>query len=181
MHWVDDLDNECEPEIHLKVIDAKQVPAGENDMGEISSAWLLVTARLCPAVLVVYTPEPGIRWPNADLKMDGVYLNTLPDPSAKLYSLPMEIKLDSFLPPTTQYKARNDTSSEKFGRNVFCMRVATLSSTEYSLIIWFNREKGSYERIGMVSEYVGGAGARYMGRIPWYDNKKCFGRTITLV
>ena len=181
VHWVDDLANVCEPELHLEVLDAKQVPVGENDMGEISSACLVVNTRLCPVTLVVYTPERDARHPSADLKMGGAYLNTLPEPSAMLYSLPMEIKLDSFLPPTTQYKGRDDTQAEKFGREVFCMRVATLSSKKYSLIIWFNREKNAYERLGITAQYVGFSGERHMGRIPWYDHKKCFSRNIRLV
>lgn len=41
VNWVDDLNNECEPDLHLKVLEAKQVPVGENDMGEISSACYL--------------------------------------------------------------------------------------------------------------------------------------------
>jgi hypothetical protein len=132
VNWVDDLNNECEPDLHLKVLEAKQVPVGENDMGEISSASLLVSARLCPAALVVYTPKLGALDPKANLVIDNVWLNPLPDPSATLYSIDMEIRLDYFLPPTTGCKDCFDTSTEMLGREVFCMRVATLSSKEQS-------------------------------------------------
>ncbi len=114
--WVDDLANECKPDIHLKLVNTKQVLAGDDDMGEITSASLFIAARLCPATLVVYSPTSGAGSAKADLKMDGVYLNTLQDPGATLYSLQLEIKLDSVLQPTSQYTERNDTPSEKVGR-----------------------------------------------------------------
>jgi hypothetical protein len=166
VNWVDDLNNEYKPKLHLKVLEAKQVPVGENDVGEISSASLLVSARLWPALLVVYTPKPGALNPKADLVIDNVWLNPLPDSFATLYSIDMEIRLDSFLPPTTGCKDRYDTSTEMFGREVFCMRVATLSSKEHSIIIWLDPAKITYERIGIVSESIGYSCDRQLGRLP---------------
>ncbi len=64
---------------------------------------------------------------------------------------------------------------------MICLRVATLSSKEYSLIIWYNPKRGGYERIGMISQYVGYSGERSMGRIPWHDDNKCFDQTIMLI
>jgi hypothetical protein len=163
------------------VLDAEQVPAGEDDMGEISSASLLVSAQVCPAVLVVYTPKPDATVPQADLVIDNVWLNPLPDRSARLYSINIEIMFDSFLPPTTGCKDRYDTSSGKSGRAVFCMRVEILFSKEYSPIICFDLVKNTYERIGIVSEFVGYSGERQYGRLPWINQAKCSTRFIMLV
>jgi hypothetical protein len=70
--WVNDLNDRHKAQVHLKVWEAKQVPVGENEIGEISSASLVVRAQLCPATLVVYTPEPDAARPQADLVIDGV-------------------------------------------------------------------------------------------------------------
>jgi hypothetical protein len=56
--WVDDLKKQCILELHLRILVTKQDLVGENEMGEISSAWILVSAQLCPATLAVFIPKP---------------------------------------------------------------------------------------------------------------------------
>jgi hypothetical protein len=107
-------------------------------------------------------------------------MNPFPDPSATLYFNEMEIELDSFKPPTTRCKDRHDTSSGLFGKDVFCMRVATLSSKEYSLITCCHPIKNMFRRIGILSDYVGYPGGRRQGRLPWTNQAKCLTRFIAL-
>jgi hypothetical protein len=104
VNWADDLRNECEQELHLKIPEASQVAVGENEMSETSLASLVLSAGLCPAILVIYTPKSNPRDPVADLEINREFINYLPGLSATLYSLPMETRLDAFLPSTTKFK-----------------------------------------------------------------------------
>ena len=184
-YYGNELADTCEPRQHLRILVATQVPVGENDMGEISAAFLVVSAQLCPADLVVYTPRVGATLTEHDLFVDNHRLYS----GLNSYAAPglfgaqeFEVKLDTLLPPTTRCRDFSDCSYERSSRKVFLMRVAELSHYEHSLILsCIDPVKNLYERIGIVSEHKSRGPRANQIQLPWADQAKCLTSTITLV
>lgn len=176
VEWVNDLKNVCDPEIHLTVLDAGQTPTGEDMMGEISFAYLVGLATLCPGKLIIFPPA---EHPQASLIIDREWINELPDPSATIYGMRTEIHLDRMMEPTCECKGREDRTVPMSGWDVYCMKVATLAFKEYSLILRYDPVSKTYTRCGILEEDVGPPVERRKGRVPW-DSTSCVREIIAL-
>ena len=185
VYYGNELADTCEPRQHLRILMAIQVPVGENDMGEISAAFLVVSAQLCPADLAVYTPRVGATLSEHDLFVDGHRICSDPNSytaTGLFGAQEFEVKLDTLLPPTTRCREFSDCSYKRSSRKVFLMRVAELSHYEHSLILsCIDPVKNLYERIGIVSEHKSRGPRANQIQLPWANQKKCLTSTITLV
>lgn len=183
VHYISGIENPRQPETHLQILETNQVAAGADDMGQLSSASVLVTAQFCVATLLVYTPLTGSTSSTGpELYIDNRLCNSALNPNAGLQCVEFEFKLDTPIGPTTQCTDPSDRDNELIGQQVLCMRVATLEPREYSLLLGcVDHAAARYERIGITSEYIGYKSERLLGRLPWNNPEKCFILTVTLV
>jgi hypothetical protein len=179
--YVSELRNNKKVDSYLSILGGQAVAAGENDMGELASAYLDVEAVLTIVSLAIYArPEGSLARPEPTLAVNHIVFNPPERGSGVgLSFISDSVKLDCSIPPTT-----NETSFPGYGadlhtRQFLCMRFASVGDYEYSMLLdCVDHPTQKYQRIGLVTEYRGGGGAR---KIPWDNFEQSFQARISLV
>jgi hypothetical protein len=178
--YVSELRNNQKVDSYFDILGGKTVAAGENDMGELASAYLDVEAVFTIVSLVIYArPEGSLARPEPTLAVNHIVFNPPEKGTGTgLSFIGDSVKLDCWILPTT-----NETSFPGYGtdlqtRQFICMRFASVRNYEYSMLLsCVDYPAQKYERVGLVTEYRGGGGARKM---PW-DSEQSFRARICLV
>jgi hypothetical protein len=101
--YVHELRNNSKVDSYFDILGGATVAAGENDMGELASAYLDIEAEFTIVSLAIYArPEGSLARPEPTLAVKGIVFNQ-PEKGtgAGLSFIPDTVKLDCFIPPTT--------------------------------------------------------------------------------
>lgn len=165
---------------HVEILQTKAVPADKDDMGQLKYADMKIKAEFCVSSIIVYTKDPAKpRAAEPQLVVNKQIFNNDMKEGTGLVFIPRKVELDVSVPPTTPSTEFAGYDVGETGRGVLCMRLATVGSYEYTLLLFcVDHPLGIYERIGIASEDRLG---EQSGMLPWGDPEKCFQSIITLV